>query len=442
MLKRRGVALLISVMIVVFVLLNRYTDSPVPYPAIMIPGIQSSGTERAETPGPAVPQEITVSVPLRLEETTRLREFIAQYEVNHPDIRVRVIQQPVPAEYDSSLTVLRMGEAPDIMLVDNVWVSEWAAQGYLQPLDSYYTPEHQVKHADDMVSQLKWNGYIWGIPKDMDPYIIVYHKQTFADDPGGVPPNFGEPLLSVHKELSNAEKGTFGLWADPDDPYAVISLLWALGGSVERALNGQDGGALSSSKEESIKLLEAYLSVPHPAEPLTVEEAWSYLQNGTIAMMIAPSSIVKLLPKDGLESIEIGGQAGAANDSIPKGTARTVQRSGGWMKGRSFVITAGSDHASESAKFLLELSGREVQSRLVEAGTGQPAALPEFDWLTGRSAHVSKARVLPADPQQPMRMRRLAERTKELWAGNITARQYMEPEKEQKAGKLEMASDR
>src|SRR5213076_659757 len=77
-----------------------------------------------------------------------LSQLMPAFEKAHPDIRVEVQQIPWTAAHEKLLTAY-VGEAtPDIAMLGNTWVPEFAALNALEPLDSFASNSTEIRRDD------------------------------------------------------------------------------------------------------------------------------------------------------------------------------------------------------------------------------------------------------------------------------------------------------
>lgn len=148
---------------------------------------------------------LRAAVSMKEEEFAVLQKLTSQYMEGHPGVSIKLENIPSRDAFVKLKKQSQLGEAPDIMLLDNAWVNELAALGFLLPVDEYFTTEQQAQMIPLLMNQMKWNGYIWGIPKDVDPYILAWNKKTAVDAKLGEPPTTAAELIAWHKKLLKPE---------------------------------------------------------------------------------------------------------------------------------------------------------------------------------------------------------------------------------------------
>ena len=109
-------------------------------------------------------------------------ELLADFQRQHPGIRVRVDALPWSAAHEKLLTAFAGDATPDIAQLGNSWMPEFAALGALAPLDAWVASTPALKPAD-------WFEGIWqsnvvgrqllGLPWYVDTRLLFYRRDLF-----------------------------------------------------------------------------------------------------------------------------------------------------------------------------------------------------------------------------------------------------------------------
>lgn len=149
--------------------------------------------------------ELRISVSLPATEFAALSDMNEQFLLEHPEINVQLQNHPQPVPYYTAKSVLMSGQADDVFMAKNEWIEEFAASGLLLPLDQVLKNNQQSRYFPQLTSQLRWNGYIWGLPKEVDAYIWVYDEAIIAEAGLEDAPIRLEELLQLQDTLLNRE---------------------------------------------------------------------------------------------------------------------------------------------------------------------------------------------------------------------------------------------
>lgn len=134
----------------------------------------------------------------------------------------------------------------DVVAVDLPWFGEMAAQGILQPLDSYVTATglDLTDFYADAISSCSYGGRLFGIPIATTAEILVYRKDILAEH-GISPPTTSDDLLRAARALHAPAAGRWGIsWnAARGTPlgHSFMMILAAFGQPVFDLPAGPDG---------------------------------------------------------------------------------------------------------------------------------------------------------------------------------------------------------
>src|SRR5690606_17381023 len=115
------------------------------------------------------------------EEVEAFRSRNEAFMERYPNIQVELIHYAKEEAYKHLAEEAMLGgEAADIFLLDNTWVNEFAAKGMLAPIAESSAEEGSPTLIPAFQRQVQWNGYIWGMPLDSDPYVLVWNRNALA----------------------------------------------------------------------------------------------------------------------------------------------------------------------------------------------------------------------------------------------------------------------
>ena len=113
-----------------------------------------------------------------------LSDLLPGFEKENPGIKVRVQQIPWTAAHEKLLTAY-VGEAtPDIAMLGNTWVPEFAAIDALEPLDSRVAASKDIPRSDYFEGIWQTNtvdSVTYGIPWYVDTQVIFYRTDLLAN---------------------------------------------------------------------------------------------------------------------------------------------------------------------------------------------------------------------------------------------------------------------
>lgn len=171
--------------------------------------------------------EITVSGSALSDEGRVLRRQVRRFEARHPGVRVRILETPDAADERRQLYVQWLNARvadPDVLQLDVIWVPEFAAAGWLRPL------EGDVPALDDAFPAMRraahWDGRPYAAPWIIDVGML-YWRTDLLDRP---PRTFDE-LVAMAAAARRAPTVPYGfVWQGARYEGLVTVFLEVLGG--------------------------------------------------------------------------------------------------------------------------------------------------------------------------------------------------------------------
>jgi|GEM_PF-1204636 len=161
---------------------------------------------------------VVVSLP---DEAYRgMQALNRNFLLENTDMTVRLSNLKEDALDEYLQRAFRLGEVSDIILLDNELVKHHAGHARLQPTDDYFTTVTETEYLPVVIEQLKWNGYIWGIPFQIEPYILAYNEAVWLELTGERSPGDAEWLWTIYQYN--------GLYINERDPMAYAALAYML----------------------------------------------------------------------------------------------------------------------------------------------------------------------------------------------------------------------
>ncbi|RRJ66682.1 extracellular solute-binding protein [Paenibacillus oralis] len=328
--------------------------------------------DRGDEPPVSVPQtevpqetgQIRVAVQMNEADFRQLEQMNRTFMDSHK-IQVELTNVASEEAYASFQNLLKLGESPDVLLLDNAWVRQFAADGYLLPTEIYYSGVLSGEVLSVSLIPNEWNGYVWGVPADADPYVYVFSDAVLKDMGMDTPPDSPDAwndLLASGSEKRRLPQHLLGM--DGSDPYASLTLLWQLGGARENvqaspfALNGEMRAALK--RLEQLRPLLISSDSPQAGN----QDLWSKLQRGELAMILTTASEAAKHPQAGTTVMFPGKQR---------------DRFTTWIAGRSFAVSSHSQNADAAGEWIEAMTSSDSQSQWFEATGHLPVSRAIYD---------------------------------------------------------------
>jgi len=289
-----------------------------------------------------------------------LARHIARFEQANPGIHVRIQHTPDDASQRHQLFVqwlnARAGE-PDILQLDVVWTPEFAAAGWLLPLDRW--KPNASDFFPSTIAANTWAGSQFAMPWFMDVGMLYWRTDLFP----AAPTTMDE--LAADARAARARGIPYGVvWQSARYEGLVTSFVEFLGAFGGRIL--ADDGRVVVDSPEGVRALtfmrDLITSGAAPTDILTwhEEESRFAFQNGAAAMMRNWPYAVTLLkqPKDS----RVAGKFAVAPMPGATGGAATATLGGSALGINAF--TAHPDAAWKVVDFLTQPEQMLDRSRL------------------------------------------------------------------------------
>lgn len=360
------------------------------------PPINSSGNIAMLDPSKHTLQ-VMVSLPDQQYEV--LERLNQEFMDRHPNIEVVLLNTAEDRLYDRWRDEAILGQNADILLLDNDWLNTYSAHGLLAPITE--TAEALNGIISAISKQTIWNGYVWGAPLDVDPYVLVWNRSVLASLREGSGMLTYEEWDSIYQQwVSDSEtldKGEhYGLYIDTADPHALSALAWASGYLQE---DQSSESIIASETEAALKAILDWLGNDRLAEEEAVEnigaDRWGMIMEGKLLFMITRLS----------EADE------HADPAIGIGPLPVTRTNGGggtaWLKGRSFAVHAKGTSKEQAIAWVREMTTEHSQQHLSTASGTLPATLAAIRPGTRRGSNemtalreaLSTAKTLPVAPE-------------------------------------------
>jgi multiple sugar transport system substrate-binding protein len=240
------------------------------------------------------PTEIAVWHGYQDTEGDVFKGLVAQYNKEHPDVKVSELYSANDLVLQKVLTAVRGDSAPDVAYMFGSWSPNIAKIPQIVNMkdevakpdwkwDDFYQAERDAATVGDKIV---------GVPALVDNLAIVYNKKLFADA-GVAPPNSNwtwDDFRAAAAKLTDPAKGQFG-WLIPadgseDTVWHYTPMLWEAGGDIlspdnTKAVFNSDAGvkALTVLQQMAVTDKSLYLDT-------TNENGPKLMNSGKVAMLV------------------------------------------------------------------------------------------------------------------------------------------------------------
>ncbi|MCS6827017.1 MAG: ABC transporter substrate-binding protein [Caldilinea sp.] len=229
-------------------------------------------------------------------------EMVQKFTEENPDVSVRVEMMPWGTYFDKLLTSLVSGSPPDLFLLHEFEIPQFAGQGVLADMSDYYDDHGGPVPVSDIyprvLEALELDGARYGVPLDIHGWGLWYNKDLFVEaglDPETCPAT-AEEFVAAAKKLT---KDVNGKRADEEgfDPTQVeqwgtavswqkpttLSTMWQFGGDwSDRAGNAT---LTSDAVKKAVQFWYDLIYVEHVAPPPAGFDTWQTMAAGKLGML-------------------------------------------------------------------------------------------------------------------------------------------------------------
>ncbi|MEK3884987.1 sugar ABC transporter substrate-binding protein [Paenibacillus sp. PL2-23] len=153
-----------------------------------------------------------------------IKQIISDFNATNEDgieVELNVLSDNFKQAVDIAYST---AQAPDVLRIKTGVISEFVKKGYLEPIDSYVTPEmlSQYKPVDGAST---FDGKLYSLPHIGTTQRLIYNKDLFAKAGIEAPPESLAQLVEAAKKITEVGKaeGAYGLAMDFKNPSSAFS---------------------------------------------------------------------------------------------------------------------------------------------------------------------------------------------------------------------------
>lgn len=313
---------------------------------------------------PDSPDQTTNQQPLQIMVQLSAEDFSQLEQNNERFMRITGIQAdlsniPFDSAPNKLVHSLAIGEGPDVMLVDREDMYSFATRGYLLPVESYRTHSPESNSLSTLLSLMEWNGYQWGIPYDMDPYVLLWQPLALKALGFNAPPKTLQEwndMLVKHQESN----GEILLAIESKQPYGLAALM------------GQLGGDISNPEDEPLNWIEQ-------AQPNTYImdkdiDDWEGMVQESIPLVLSPYSKAVVLQKKGM-LLEFSENVYATHPIL--------------LRSRALAVSSQSSQPEQSAEWIAYMTSPDIQLEWLKTTHHLPALTSIYNHSSSSSIYLS-----------------------------------------------------
>ncbi|WP_165977039.1 extracellular solute-binding protein [Nonomuraea diastatica] len=194
-------------------------------------------------------------------------------------------QDPLLAEEDDAAK--RRSECYDVVTLDLIWTHEFAASGYIVPLEESKFPTDAI--LDRALDSARFDGELWAVPMRTDAALLYYRTDLLRQE-GLSPPTSWEQLRTQAKQLAT-KYGLHG-YVGQFDKYegftaGVVEAIHGAAGDIPPDADGVELFGSDAAERGMRRIIDGFAEqwIPHKAARFREEEARQDFQDGKAVFM-------------------------------------------------------------------------------------------------------------------------------------------------------------
>lgn len=327
-----------------------------------------TGDNAAETPSgseetgdtTASEQPVTITLAQGKDVTDATENTIQAFETKYPNIKVNFQEMPSESDqqHNSYVTALSAGDdSVDVYSIDVVWPAEFAAAGWVEPLDDYFPQSEREKYLQGPIQSCTYDGKLYAAPFFTDAGLLYYRKDLMP-----TPPETWDELYNIGKQLMDEGKVDYGFVFQANQYEGLVCDLLEYIHSNNGAVLDQSNKVVLNSENniEALNILKKMLDIAPEGITTYIENdslvafqegRAAFMRNWPYAWAVVNSDESKVKDKVGIAPIPKG----------PKGDATGKATLGGW----NLAINKNSknkDAAWKFVEFVISEEGQKIQA--------------------------------------------------------------------------------
>lgn len=307
--------------------------------------------------------------------TTLLKELLADFEDENPDIRVELISPPTDQADQKIQQMLQSGNGVDVLEVRDTTVGPFSANGWISDmsteLDDWSGWDDLTENAVDYAKND--DGTVYYIPYGFYGLSLFYRTDLTKDAGFDAPPATWDDLLEQATAVQESGDGDYG-YAFRGGMNGNGNLVTAIEAYVaddldtENAFRLENGDTIFSAPEAQ-DAADMYFDLFEKASPPS-SVAWGYpemvegFSNGSTAFLLQDPEVISAIGTS--TAIEADQWTTAPLLTGPTGKAAQAVATSGWGTAES------SDHKAEAAKLIEFLSSGDASTRFTKENSLVP----------------------------------------------------------------------
>ena len=151
-------------------------------------------------------KKITIATHWGANQKEYLDVFIEEYNRLNPDVQVEhvtfITSVDITEYLNQALVAHAGGAAPDILHIYSLWGFQLADQGVIVPVPDDVAAQVRDNFVAAAVEGASIHGTLYGIPTEIQNYMLLYNKAHLAEIGYTAPPETWDEMVRVARNLT------------------------------------------------------------------------------------------------------------------------------------------------------------------------------------------------------------------------------------------------
>ena len=160
-------------------------------------------------------QPINIRTLIRADEAQQFQPLVTKFNQQHSDIKFQIVEAPSDSNQVEDLytSSFLLGNSPyDLVFMDIIWTSKFAAAGWLQDASDRLSTEDAQQYLEGDMAGGMYENKLYRIPFRSDAGML-YYRQDLLEQAGYAPPETFKDLLEVSQDMQKQGLAEWGyLW--------------------------------------------------------------------------------------------------------------------------------------------------------------------------------------------------------------------------------------
>lgn len=309
------------------------------------------------------------------QQAAVMRNLVADFERAYPRVKVAHSSVSAATAQPQFHTAAENGTAPDVLLAEAAWTTEFASLGYLQPLDQTPLGKDTDEYLQMALASNEYQGQQFGVPEGVSAPAMLCNAALLRKAGAQVPTTWADLPANAAKTRAVGAQFLYG----PVAGYSTIPYLYSQGGDLldtqDKTVQVNDPPAVAGFQTALDLMADGSVVTPSGADPAATQQ--QLFKAGRLACVIdGPTTVADLVGAGVLK----GHPEDLTVAKIPNGNHTGSSPVGG----SNYVVYAGSKAKDATYAFIEFINSQRAQEQLGNEAGLLPSRQSAYPKITNR----------------------------------------------------------